>query len=84
VNFILRKSQLLATRTGLSPARAAKVIERQCDYGILSPDIVLPFDDPALAGTTVSTVMADPARFEARLYLLSTMAAGRSTLGRLR
>jgi hypothetical protein len=63
-DFILRQSQPLAARTGLSLARATRLIERQCDDGILLPDIVLLFDDPALAGTTVSAVIADSGRFE--------------------
>ena len=31
---------------------------------MLRPDIVLPFDDPELAGCTVGDVLADPERFE--------------------
>ena len=38
-------------------------IMRQCE-GVLLPDIVLPFDDPELAGCTVADVLADPDKFE--------------------
>jgi hypothetical protein len=51
-------------------ARSAFIDERkntysaqcQCD-GILPADVVLPFDDPELAGSTVGDVLEDPARF---------------------
>ena len=36
---------------------------RQCE-GVLLPDVVLPFDDPELAGCTVADVLADPDKFE--------------------
>ena len=39
------------------------MVERQC-AGVLLPDVALPFDDPSLAGRTVSDVLADPARFD--------------------
>jgi hypothetical protein len=61
--FISRQSKSLAERTGMSAESAARVIRHQCD-GILLPDLVLPFDDPALAGIRVADVLADPARFE--------------------
>jgi hypothetical protein len=40
-----------------------RIVERQC-RGILLPHVVLPFDDPELAGITVADVLADPTRFE--------------------
>jgi hypothetical protein len=48
-----------AERHGVAP----EVIERQC-RGVLLPTIVLPFDDPELAGTTVADILADPARYD--------------------
>jgi hypothetical protein len=62
-NFISRQSKSLADRTGISTDSATRVIERLC-AGILLPDVVLPFDDAELAGTTVADVLADPARYE--------------------
>jgi hypothetical protein len=61
--FIAEQARRLALRTGMLPNFAARIIERQC-VGILLPDIVLPFDDPGFAGSTVADVLADPARFE--------------------
>jgi hypothetical protein len=60
--FVAEQSAKLATRTGMTQAAAAEIIVRQCN-GILLPDVVLPFDDPDLAGTTVADVLADPERF---------------------
>jgi hypothetical protein len=40
-----------------------RTIARQCD-GVLLPDVVLPFDDPAFAGCSVADVIADPDKFE--------------------
>jgi hypothetical protein len=42
---------------------AAEVIARQCQ-GVLLPSVILPFDDPELAGTTVAQVLADTAKYE--------------------
>lgn len=53
----------LIARTGLSPHDAARVIEQQ-SAGVLLPDVVLPFDDNKLKGTTVRDVLDDPAKFE--------------------
>jgi hypothetical protein len=61
--FISQQSKRLAKHTSMSAESAAQVIARQC-RGILLPDLVLPFDDPNLAGITVGDVLADPARFE--------------------
>jgi hypothetical protein len=61
--FIGRQSGRLAEQTGIDVRHARRVIERQCD-GVLLPDLVLPFDDPELSGTTVAAVLADPERFE--------------------
>jgi hypothetical protein len=61
--FIARQCQLLAERTGMDQKRARRVVERQCS-GILLSDVVLPFDEAELAGSTVADVLADPDRFE--------------------
>jgi hypothetical protein len=61
--FVAERVKQLAERTGMTPALAVRVIERQC-AGILLPHVVVPFDDEDLAGATVSDVLADPARFE--------------------
>jgi hypothetical protein len=60
--FIVRQTKKLVERTGVSEAVATRTIERQI-AGVLWPDIVLPFDDPELAGCTVRDVLADPDRF---------------------
>ena len=61
--FVERQAKKLVARTGISEAAARQVVIRQCE-GILRPDVVLPFDDPELAGCTVGDVLADPERFE--------------------
>jgi hypothetical protein len=61
--FVEYHAPPLAERTGLTLQRARKTIERQCE-GVLLPDLVLPFDDPDLAGKTVADALADPDRFE--------------------
>ena len=62
--FIAAQAKKLVTRCpSMSENTARQVIERQCE-GVLRPDIVLPFDDPELAGCTVGDVLADPERFE--------------------
>lgn len=61
--FVARQSQQLAARTGMPAARAAHIIARQCS-GILLPDVVLPFDDEELHGSTVADVLADPGKYE--------------------
>ncbi len=61
--FVKAQALKLVARTGMSEHAARQVIIRQCE-GVLRPDIVLPFDDPALAGRTVGDVLADPERFE--------------------
>jgi hypothetical protein len=61
--FIDQQSRRLVEQTNMAPAKARKIIERQCE-GVLLPNLELFFDDPALAGKTVSDVLADPARFE--------------------
>jgi hypothetical protein len=61
--FVAEHAERLAQRTGMTPARAARIIERQC-AGVLLPDVVLLFDDEDLAGATVADVLADPTRFE--------------------
>jgi hypothetical protein len=62
-HFIEQQSQRVAKRIGTDLVQARKIAERQCS-GILLPDLVLPFDDPEITGTTVGDVLADPARFE--------------------
>ena len=61
--FIDRQAKELAQRTGIDLRRARRTIKRQCE-GVLLPDVMLPFDDPEFAGSTVADVLADPARFE--------------------
>ncbi len=61
--FITRQCHRLVERTGMDQRRARRVVERQCS-GILLPDLVLPFDDPELTGSTVADVLGDPDRFE--------------------
>ena len=61
--FVKAQALKLVARTGMSEHAARQVIIRQCE-GVLRPDIVLPFDDPALAGCTVGDVLADPERYE--------------------
>lgn len=61
--FINVRAKRLARRTGISERTAAQIITRQCE-GVLLPDVVLPFDDEDLTGTTVAKVLADPGRFE--------------------
>ena len=61
--FVEAQAKKLVARTGMSEKAARQVIIRQCE-GVLRPDIVLPFDDPELAGCTVGDVLADPERFE--------------------
>ena len=62
--FIDTQSAKIVERSDgkIKPEAARKVVERQI-AGILLPSIVLEFDDEALAGCTVSDVLADPDRF---------------------
>ena len=57
--FVEAQAKKLVARTGMSEQAARQVIDRQCE-GVLRPDIVLPFDDPELAGCTVADVLANP------------------------
>jgi hypothetical protein len=61
--YVAKRASQLAERTGIKAQAAAQMIRRQCE-GVLLPCIVLPFDDPSLAGVTVAAVLADPARYE--------------------
>jgi hypothetical protein len=61
--YVKDKSEDLVARTGMTVRAARETIERQCN-GILTPAVVLPFDDPELVGKTVANVLADPAAFE--------------------
>jgi hypothetical protein len=60
--FIDTRSKDLADRAHISVERARIVIEKQVG-GVLLPDLMLPFDDPELAGITVRDVLADPDRY---------------------
>jgi hypothetical protein len=60
--FVKAQARKLVARTGMPEKAATQVIIRQCE-GVLRPDIMLPFDDEALAGCTVGDVLADPDRF---------------------
>ena len=61
--FVAKQSKKIVERTGILPKAAMRIVERQCD-GVLLPDVLLLFDDPALANITVADVLADPERFE--------------------
>ena len=61
--FVEAQAKKLVARTGMSEKAARQVIVRQCE-GVLRPDIVLPFDDPELAGCTVGDVLANPEFYE--------------------
>ena len=61
--FVETQAKKLVARTGMSEKAAKQVIVRQCE-GVLRPDIVLPFDDPDLAGRTVGDVLANPECYE--------------------
>jgi hypothetical protein len=61
--FIEAQAKKLVACTGMSEKAATQVIVRQCE-GVLRPDIVLPFDDPELAGCTVGDVLANPEFYE--------------------
>jgi hypothetical protein len=61
--FIEREAEELARRTGTATRAAREIIRKRCE-GVLLPSVVLPFDDPELAGKTVADVLADPATFE--------------------
>jgi hypothetical protein len=61
--FIAERTAKMVQRTGLNADQAARIVTRQCE-GVLRPDVVLPFDDPDLAGRTVAHVLADPAAYE--------------------
>ena len=61
--FVSRQARLLAERASISDDRAAKIVERGC-AGVLLPNFELPFDNSALAGTTVADVLARPVTYE--------------------
>ena len=63
-SYVEQKAKDVAERTGLTMNAARRVIKRQCDGGILLPDVVLPFDNKEFAGCTAGDVLADPERFE--------------------
>src|SRR5262249_20078831 len=55
--FIGKEAEALVKRSGMPMHAAREVIRKQCS-GVLLPGIVLPFDDPELAGKTVADVLA--------------------------
>jgi len=61
--FLDEQTRAIAQLCGITTIRARHIAGRQ-SYGILLPAIVLPFDDPALAGKTVADVLADPEAYE--------------------
>src|SRR5262249_9604466 len=61
--FITKQSKHLAETKGISLEEARRTIARQCE-GVLLPDVMLPFDDPELAGCSVGDVIADAEKFE--------------------
>lgn len=60
--FVTERVKEIVKRTGKTELEARTAVERWCE-GVLHPDIVLPFDDPDLAGKTVGDVLADPEAF---------------------
>jgi hypothetical protein len=60
--WIAEQATILALKTKIDLATAKKIVESQT-RGMLLPGIVLPWDDPELAGCTVGDVLADPERF---------------------
>ncbi len=56
--YVAKRATQLAERTGITRQAAARIIRRQCE-GILLPSIILPFDDPNLAGVTVAQILAN-------------------------
>jgi hypothetical protein len=60
--FIGVQADALVKRSGVTMREARAIIGRQCE-GELLPSIVLPFDDPKLAGKTGADVLADPEAF---------------------
>jgi hypothetical protein len=52
----------LVARHGVTLSAARRMVEAQV-AGVLLPFIALPWDDPALAASTVADVLADPQRF---------------------
>jgi DNA polymerase I-like protein with 3'-5' exonuclease and polymerase domains len=61
--FVESQARTLVAHTGMTTNAARQVIIRQCE-GVLRPNIVLPFDDPELAGRTVGDVLANPEFYE--------------------
>jgi hypothetical protein len=61
--FVEAQAKKLVARTGMSEKAARQAIVQQCE-GVLRPDIVLPFDDPELAGRTVGDVLANSELYE--------------------
>jgi hypothetical protein len=60
-----RRVQELMEERGCDEETATRILNAQ-HAGTLAPDDVLSFDDPALAGCTVSDVLKDPERFVGR------------------
>jgi hypothetical protein len=62
-SFVEAQAKRLVESTGMAEKVARQVIVRQCE-GVLRPDVVLPFDDPELAGCTVGEVLTNPELYE--------------------
>jgi hypothetical protein len=60
--FLSNRTEELAQRKGISRQAAQETIRRM-NQGILRPDVLLEFDDPELAGTTVADILADPEKY---------------------
>ncbi len=74
--FIQRQTERITARTACSVAAARHMVERQCN-GVLLPCVILRFDDPEFARTSVGDVLADPDRFVSATLL--TRWRGRNT-----
>jgi hypothetical protein len=61
--IIKEKTRELVARTPGMTEKAARAVIIRWREGILLPDLVLPFDDPDLAGVTVGEVLVDPERY---------------------
>jgi hypothetical protein len=61
-SFVGRKEKQLVEERGLLP-HIAKAIAERWTQGQLLSSVVLPWDDPDIAGSTVGDVLSDPLRF---------------------
>lgn len=60
--FVEQKAESISARTGKSAAEARQIADEWAG-GVLSADVVLPFDRQEFAGCSVADVLADPTRF---------------------